>query len=322
MVRPLGQSDARRVVHSSAPTSPRRARSSLAAALTVVLLLGASACGSDSESKGSSTTSTASSGPLSTKELVAKVRQATVSIVQQPRGEKMSPAEGGEHAHGSGVIYDAQDGLVLTSNHVVEHGAIHATLADKTELDADLVARLQCSDLAVVKLHDASGLHELSLSSTSPENGGEVTAIGWLKPPEAKSPSLKSVTETVSAVNVAKEIAHVPFPSLVELQGPDLDSDMSGGAVVDDRARLVGLATVVPGVSSDLNKAVSGDYIRRRLNPDLAGGLKRTEEGKYEGWASDHSRCHHHMQDLAAEALVTHGGSGHDHMSKGSGHHH
>src|SRR5688572_12272466 len=67
------------------------------------------------------------------------------------------PQQRKENSLGSGVIVSA-DGLILTSNHVVD-GAdqIRVTLADRREYDARVVGSDPQSDLAVLKLESGNG---------------------------------------------------------------------------------------------------------------------------------------------------------------------
>src|SRR4029453_18787972 len=99
-----------------------RQRRRAAQILLMAVLLGALGCGG-SDSKTTQTQSSAASkeGPLTAEQIEQKVRPSTVSIVAQPPGETRAPGEHGKHAHGSGVIWNARRGLVLTSDHIVEN---------------------------------------------------------------------------------------------------------------------------------------------------------------------------------------------------------
>ncbi len=57
------------------------------------------------------------------------------------------------HAVGSGVIYDAPHGYILTNYHVIqEANKIQVTLSDGRELPATLVAGDEKTDVAVLKV--------------------------------------------------------------------------------------------------------------------------------------------------------------------------
>jgi serine protease Do/serine protease DegQ len=89
------------------------------------------------------------------------------------------PAERELRAAGSGVIVDAGAGLVVTSNHVVEHAdEITVTLADRRRLRAKRVGADPETDVAVIKIA-ADGLTALPLGdSEGLEVGDFVVAIG------------------------------------------------------------------------------------------------------------------------------------------------
>src|SRR5207302_9953447 len=83
------------------------------------------------------------------------------------------------HAVGSGVIYDAAKGYVLTNYHVTQDAnKIRVTLSDGREVPATLVAGDEKTDVAVLKI-PAQNLTELPLGhSKNREVGDYVVAIG------------------------------------------------------------------------------------------------------------------------------------------------
>jgi S1-C subfamily serine protease len=144
----------------------------------VTLAVALTACGSDSpaEEKRSPT-----GDRLSPQELVQQVARSTVSIVTQPPSESREPSAHGAHAHGTGVIWDADSGMVLTSDHLVENaGTIDVTVNGDTPVQGKLVARAQCNDVAVLTLHPKpDGLTGIGFAKSSDlEIGDEVTAVG------------------------------------------------------------------------------------------------------------------------------------------------
>jgi len=80
---------------------------------------------------------------------------------------------------GSGFVFDAAKGYILTNNHVVKDGdSFVVRLADKRELDAKLVGTDPQTDLAVLKV-DAAGLSAAPLGdSDTVEVGDWVLAVG------------------------------------------------------------------------------------------------------------------------------------------------
>jgi S1-C subfamily serine protease len=272
------------------------------------------ACGSSSTPDATSSATAEGGGRLSAQELVKQVMPGTVSIVTQPPGESNAPSKHGAHAHGSGVIWDAE-GRVLTSNHLVENaGKITVTVNGTTEVPAHAVARAQCNDVAVLQL-DAKppGLTAIAVGKSADlEIGDVVTAVGYLKPASATHASPIANRGTVSARNVSASVSALlpELPSVV-LHQAATTTQMSGGALVNDRGRFVGLLTLVPNEekpSPGLFAAVSSDYLNRRI-----AQLEETPNGVLSGWRDQH-RCHGNMLTIANRVLVHHGPPGeHEH---------
>jgi S1-C subfamily serine protease len=291
-----------------------RRRRRAARILPMVVLVATLGCGgSDSNTTQTQSSAASKDRPLSTQEIGERVRPSTVSIVTQPPGESRVPAKRGAHAHGSGVIWDAGQGLVLTSDHLVENaGSIEVVVDERTTVHARLVARAQCNDLAIVQLHPKpAGMTAIQVADSSAlKLGAKVTALGYLKPASAPKPSPIATTGEVSAVDVsAKLSADLPdFPKVVLHQAP-LQAQMSGGPLVNDRGELVGVSTLVPGATpSGQFAAVSSSYLKRRI-----AQLKSGAGGLLVGWKDQHA-CHGKMLKIANRVLVSHGApGGHEH---------
>jgi len=294
----------------SPPGTPLRVRFAgvAASAACLALVLGAASCGGSSGG-GSGTTTT---GALSESQVVAKVKPSVVAITAQPPGVTTAPSKGGQHAHGSGVIYDAANGRVLASDHVVENaGTIEVTVNGNTKVHARLLSRAQCNDFVILSLTPKPpGLSQIKFGNSSSLNvADKVTAVGYLSPAGAPV-SLISTQGSVNSVNVSAEVTSgLPaFPSLVLHQAP-LEQQMTGGPLVNNQGELVGLDVVIPGeASSGPSNAVSSDYIKQRL-----GQLRPAKDGTLVGWADQH-KCHGQMFKIANKVLVSHGGhGGHEH---------
>jgi S1-C subfamily serine protease len=293
-----------------------RQRRRAAQILLMAVLLGALGCGG-SDSKTTQTQSSAASkeGPLTAEQIEQKVRPSTVSIVTQPPGETRAPGEHGEHAHGSGVIWNARRGLVLTSDHLVENagkGSIEVVVNGKATVQARLVARAQCNDIAILELHPRpAGMTAVQVADSSAlAVGSQVTALGYLKPSSALKPKPIATNGAVSAVDVANSLSpDLPEFRKVVLHQAPLQAQMSGGPLVNDRGQLVGVSTLVPGApSSGQFGAVSSSYLTRRIRE-----LKPNAEGEYVGWKDQHA-CHGMMSKIANRVLVSHGAPGeHEH---------
>jgi S1-C subfamily serine protease len=282
------------------------ARCVIAGAVIVTLAVAAAACGSESTPKEQRT---AIGDQLSPQELVQQVKRHTVSIVTQPPSESRKPSARGAHAHGSGVIWDADSGRVLTSDHLVENaGKIDVIVNGDTPVQADIVARAQCNDVAVLTLHPKpAGLTAIEVAKSSDlEIGDEVSAVGYLKSPSAAEASLIGTHGGVSSVNVSAEVSPdlPPLPSVV-LHQASMKDQMSGGPLVNARGELVGLLTLVPGQRTPgPDAAVSSDYLR-----DEMAKLDEAPSGTFTGWKDQHA-CHTAMLKIADRVLVSHGPPG------------
>jgi S1-C subfamily serine protease len=274
-----------------------------AAVLSGAVLVLAS-CGGDSGATKSA--GTPAGGALDAQALVDRVAKSTVSIVSKPVGEEGMTSGGAMHAHASGVIWDADKGLALTSDHHVEKaGTIEVSVNGETPLHARLVARAQCNDFAVLALHPKpAGLTAIDVvDSNTLQIGDEVNAIGYLRSASASKASLIRTTGGVSSVDVSAPVSpDLPdLPSVILHQAP-IQLQMAGGPLVDNRGRLVGLITLVPGhASSAPYAAVSSHYIMQRMSE-----LEPAPGGELSGWEDQHA-CHGQMQKIAERVWVSHG---------------
>jgi S1-C subfamily serine protease len=283
--------------------------------LTAVLLAALGCGGSDSKTTQTQSSAASKEGPLTAEQIEQKVRPSTVSIVTQPRGESKGPSKHGQHAHGSGVIWDASRGLVLTSDHLVENaGSIDVTVNNQTPVHAALVARAQCNDIAIIALRPRpAGMTQIARGDSSALNiGSKVWAMGYLKPASATKAREITIPAEVSSAEgpfkVSPDLRELPSAILHQAA---LQLQMSGGPLVNDRGELVGVNTIVPTASGAApagpSAAVASNYLKRRI-----AELKPGKRGMA-GWEDQHS-CHGQMLKIAGRVLVSHGApGGHEH---------
>jgi S1-C subfamily serine protease len=276
----------------------------------LALSVGVGACGSDEEPSGDAKAKDTDAA-LNDREIVTKVQPSMVSIIAIPPGETREPADGGRHAHGTGIIYDAKRGLVLTSNHYLEGArSIRITVNGKTAVRGRPVARAQCKDFAVVELRPRPrNLTEIQFGDSSKSGAGErVSALGYLQPPGQKKASLIKTDGTVSSTGVSSQI-HPDLPALpsATLHQAPLQLAMSGGPLVNNRGELIGLDTLVKDGSigeSGPWPAVTGNWLK-----DWLAQLKPGKGSTYVGWKSEH-RCHGTLAELSAAAMGVHAPAG------------
>ncbi|MBZ9791092.1 trypsin-like peptidase domain-containing protein [Rhizobium sp. 3T7] len=144
---------------------------------------------------------------------------------------------------GTGVITDAQNGYILTNNHVIEGAtSIKVTIADGATYNAEVVGSDPQTDLAVIRI-EATGLNEAQLGqSGSLQVGDYVVAIGT---PFGLG---KSVT-----FGIVSALGRTGFGLDSEEGYIQTDASInpgnSGGALVDLDGKVVGINTAILGPS-------------------------------------------------------------------------
>jgi S1-C subfamily serine protease len=197
---------------------------------------------------------------------VAAAKEAVVSVLPLWRGRPPSP----EEPEGSGVVVG--DGTeILTADHVLgDPVSLRVRTADGDIVPARIVARDPATDLALLAVDDelpAFGLEPY------PPVGARVCAIG-----NAFGLGLSLSCGTVSAV----KRSGVGFNAIEDFIQTDAEVNpgMSGGALVDEEGRLVGVLSAIFTKQSDasigVNFAVSG--------PLAARALERLRAGAEGGW--------------------------------------
>jgi Do/DeqQ family serine protease len=192
---------------------------------------------------------------------------------------------------GSGVIVDAERGIVLTNHHVVEQAdAIRVTLHDGRRLDAQLVGSDPETDIAVLKV-SADALTDLPLADSDALLVGDfVVAIG--------SPFGLAQTVTSGIVSALGRtgLGIEGYESFIQTDA-SINPGNSGGPLVNLRGELIGINTAIlaPGggnvgigfaipvnmVRAVVDQITTHGAVRRGrfgvavqdLTPELAGAL-------------------------------------------------
>src|SRR5476651_632485 len=155
-----------------------------------------------------------------------------------------TPPDLGSRGHlfqsaGSGVIFDAQKGYILTNAHVVENAtAITVTLQDGRDVEAEVVGRDAPSDIAVLKVKP-EGLTQLSLGdSAKVEVGDFVVAIG--------NPFGLQHTVTSGIISALSRTGINPdgYEDFIQTDA-SINPGNSGGALVNLRGELVGINSAI-----------------------------------------------------------------------------
>lgn len=158
-------------------------------------------------------------------------------------------------AAGSGVVLTS-DGLILTNNHVIE-GSTEITVtvpATAETYTATVVGTDATSDIAVLRLQDASGLTTASVDDDGdPAVGDTVTAVGNAEGGGTLMAATGTVTALEQSITTQSEGVSAG-ESLTDLIAVDADvvSGDSGGALLDDEGEIVGITTAASSGSADI----------------------------------------------------------------------
>jgi serine protease Do len=139
---------------------------------------------------------------------------------------------------GSGVIIDSS-GLILTNNHVVAGGGkVTVRLGDGREFEAAEVLTDPKTDLAVVRIEDASGLVAATLgNSDDVEVGDWVLALG-------QPFGLESTVTAGIIIAMHRGIGITPRENFLQTDAA-INPGNSGGPLVNLRGEVIGINTAI-----------------------------------------------------------------------------
>jgi serine protease Do len=182
---------------------------------------------------------------------------------------------GGRTAMGGGsAVVIAPDGYLLTSAHVVEGSrAGQASFVDGRDLRFAVVGRDPLSDLAVLRA-DARDLAPACLGDAGELQVGQlVVAIGN---PQGYAGSVTAgvVSALGRSLPVGRRGGPMRMVENVVQTDAALNPGNSGGALVDGRARVVGINTAVAGIGLGLAVPIN-DATRRIVAALMADGRVR-----------------------------------------------
>jgi Do/DeqQ family serine protease len=179
------------------------------------------------------------------------------------------PPEQQFHAVGSGVIYDAAKGYVITNSHVVERAdSIQVTLADRRQVKATLVGADKETDVAVLKI-EADKLTALPLGDSSKLQVGDyVVAIG--------NPFGVGQTATFGIVSAVGRsgLGIESYEDFIQTDA-SINPGNSGGALVDLKGALVGMNTAIisqSGGNVGIGFAIPINMVRNVVEQLIAHG--------------------------------------------------
>jgi S1-C subfamily serine protease len=167
--------------------------------------------------------------------LPAVVRVTTLGSSTGPSRDGSEPTA---VSGGSGVIIDADEGIIVTNNHVIEGGQkFRVDLSDGRLLDAELIGTDLATDLAVLRI-PAGGLAEVeTVDSDTLRTGDLAFAVGY--------PLGLDQTLTMGVISgLGRSGMGDAVEDYIQTDAA-VNSGNSGGPLLDSRGRLIGINTSI-----------------------------------------------------------------------------
>ena len=196
---------------------------------------------------GSGGTGTATGGSL------RKVQQGIVII-------NTALQYSGERAAGTGMVINADKGLVLTNNHVIENSTnITATVAATGQkFPAKVVGYDVTGDVALIQLQHPSGLHAVPLGDSGTVKVGDaVTALGNAEGQNeitSATGHITGVNRTITASDQGGAVQSETLHGMLQTDAGIVSGD-SGGPLVNASGQVIGMDTAGNDVRSDQQQA-------------------------------------------------------------------
>lgn len=177
-----------------------------------------------------------------------RARSPEQEMMERFFGGRMPQNRGPRTGAGSGVIFDAAEGLIITNNHVIKDAdEITITLEDRREYEAELVGTDPDTDIALLKI-DTQDLQELKLAKSGDARVGDyVIAVG--------NPFGLTSTVTsgiVSAIGRETLSGQNRYENYIQTDA-SINPGNSGGALVNSKGELIGINTAIVSRSGGNN---------------------------------------------------------------------
>lgn len=153
--------------------------------------------------------------------------------------EQRSPRRRQATSLGSGFVIDAENGIIITNNHVID-GAdeITANFSDGSALTAELVGTDPKTDIAVLKVVPETPLVEVPFGKSEPmEIGDWVLAIG--------NPFGLGGTVTMGIISAeGRDINSGPYDNFIQTDA-SINRGNSGGPLFNMNGEVIGINTAI-----------------------------------------------------------------------------
>jgi serine protease Do len=170
---------------------------------------------------------------------------------------------------GSGTIFDAQQGLILTNNHVVGGAEkINVTLWNNQVIEGDIVGSCVARDIAVVKVN-ARGLQFAELGDSDKIRVGQrVFAIGN---PLGLAGGPTVTSGVISALNRTIESDRGLIENLVQTDAA-INPGNSGGPLVNLDGKIIAINTAIIPFAQGIGFAIPINSAKACTTDILGGG--------------------------------------------------
>jgi S1-C subfamily serine protease len=202
--------------------------------------------------------------------------------------EEASPATVhilGEMGSGTGFVYDADEGLILTNAHVVAGQSVLKAVIDGADpVPLRLLGSDPCEDLAVVKLNNPpEDLKELEFGDSDDVKAADtVTAIGYPQSFHTDSAAEKPVFTSGAVqspdVPADPDPYSLPHYSATIQHSATLNPGNSGGPLLDSDGKVVGINSLGNSEVQNQYYSITSKHAERFLKP-LAAGDKKNAPG-------------------------------------------
>ena len=169
----------------------------------------------------------------------------------------------GEEAAGTGIVLTS-NGEILTNNHVID-GATTISVTDvgngKT-YSASVVGYDKTKDVAVLQLHNASGLQTASITTSTASVGETVVGIGNAGgtggTPSAAGGTVTALDQSITASDEGDGTSE-QLTGLIETNA-DIQAGDSGGSLVNSAGQVIGMDTAASSGTSFQSAQESSGY--------------------------------------------------------------
>lgn len=140
---------------------------------------------------------------------------------------------------GSGFIIDAENGYIITNNHVIKDAdEVRVTLHDDSTIPAEIIGRDEKIDIAVLKVDTKKKLHQVSFGNSDQMRVGDwVVAIG--------NPFGLGGTVTSGIISARqRDINSGPYDDYLQTDA-SINRGNSGGPMFDLQGNVIGINTAI-----------------------------------------------------------------------------